>query len=47
MKERVRMQIVLSSTLKKKIDREAKKREITSSALVRLAALAYMENVAK
>lgn len=42
MAERVRMNVVISSKIRKEIEREAKKKDISHSAVIRMAIMKYM-----
>lgn len=42
MAERVRMNVVISSKIRKEIEREAKKKDISNSAVIRMAIMKYM-----
>lgn len=42
MAERVRMNVVISSKIRKEIEREAKKKDISRSAVIRMAIMKYM-----
>jgi len=42
MAERVRMNVVISSQIRKMIEREAKKKDISNSAVIRMAIMKYM-----
>ena len=42
MQERVRMNVVVSSKIREMIEREARKKDISNSAVIRIAIMKYM-----
>ena len=42
MAERVRMNVVVSSKIRELVEREAKKKDISNSAVIRMAIMKYM-----